>query len=146
MSRLDRKRIRLDWEELEEAFADTSSDHRYYLDRETGAVHFFSAYLDNDAEEEDERALTSENRYVLIPLSLRLVPVSELTEFVRALGPTKDRSVLESYLSSPEAQLRFEEAIAEMPEAKGEWLRFVRERLDARIKSWLDDVGIEPLE
>ena len=72
MSSLEWKRIRVDWEELQEAFEDGASDHRYYLDRETGAVHFFSTYLDNDDEEEDERVITSEERYVLIPPELRL--------------------------------------------------------------------------
>ena len=72
MSALAWKRIRVDWEELEDAFEDGASDHRYYLDRETGAVHFFSSYLDNDEEEENERVITSEQRYVLIPPELRL--------------------------------------------------------------------------
>ncbi len=71
MSALEWKRIRVDWEELEEAFEDGASDHRYYLDRETGAVHFFSSYLHNEEEEEDERVITSEERYVLIPPELR---------------------------------------------------------------------------
>ena len=30
--------IKVDWEELSEAFQDSSQDHRYYLDRETGVV------------------------------------------------------------------------------------------------------------
>ena len=58
MSSLEWKRIRVDWEELLEAFEDGSTDHRYYLDRETGAVHFFSEYLDNEEEEEPPHALT----------------------------------------------------------------------------------------
>ncbi len=36
------KRIRIDWAELEDTFCDGSDEHRYYLDRDTGAVHFFS--------------------------------------------------------------------------------------------------------
>ena len=73
MNQLEPKRIRVDWEELEEAFADG-----YYLDRETGAVHFFSSYLDNEDDEEDERILTADERYVLIPADVRALPNEEL--------------------------------------------------------------------
>ncbi len=101
MSSLEWRRIRVDWQELEEAFEDSASDHRYYLDRETGAVHFFSSYLDNEDEEENERAITSEKRYALIPPELRHIRGSD------------------SALSD--------------------------EHLEARIKSWLSEVAVEPL-
>ncbi|MGH9319134.1 MAG: UPF0158 family protein [Vicinamibacteria bacterium] len=146
MSDRDWRRIRVDWEELEDAFADSSQEHRYYLDRETGAVHFFSSYLDNEDEEEDERGLTAEGRYVLIPHDRRVVSSDDLREFVASLDRGEARKVLESSLEAPESYRRFEEAIAELPAAHGEWRRFVRERMDTRIKSWLSDVAVEPIE
>ena len=146
MSDLEWRRIRVDWEELEDAFADSSADHRYYLDRETGAVHFFSSYLDNADEEQDERAITAEDRYVLIPHARRLVPAHELREFVASLGPRDGRRELESFLQAPEGYRRFEEAVAEDPQALDEWHRFVKERMGPRIKSWLADVAVEPLD
>ncbi len=146
MSDLEWRRIRVDWEELEDAFADSSADHRYYLDRETGAVHFFSSYLDNEDEEEDERAITAEDRYVLIPHARRLVPSHELREFVASLGPQDARRELESSLANPEGYRRFEEVVADNPQAHEEWRRFVKERLGPRIKSWLADVAVEPLD
>ena len=149
MSDLEWRRIRVDWEELEDAFADSSADHRYYLDRETGAVHFFSSYLDNEDEEEDERAITAEDRYVLIPHARRLVPSHQLREFVASLGPRDARREIESSLNglqAPEGYRRFEEVVAENPQALDEWRRFVKERMGLRIKSWLADVAVEPLD
>ncbi len=146
MSDLEWRRIRVDWEELEDAFADSSDDHRYYLDRETGAVHFFSSYLDNEDEEEDERAITAEDRYVLIPHARRLVPAHELREFVASLGPLDAGRELAFSLSNPEGYRRFEEVVAENRKAHDEWRRFVKERLGPRIKSWLADVAVEPLD
>ena len=149
MSDLEWRRIRVDWEELEDAFADSSADHRYYLDRETGAVHFFSSYLDNEDEEEDERAITAEDRYVLIPHARRLVPSHELREFVASFGPRDGRRELESSLNglqAPEGYRRFEEVVAENPQALDEWRRFVKERIGPRIKNWLADVAVEPLD
>ncbi len=152
MSDLERRRIRVDWEELEDAFADSSADHRYYLDRETGAVHFFSSYLDNEDEEDDERAITAEERYVLIPHARRLVPSHELLEFAASLSPRDARREVESFLQglqglqAPEGYRRFEEVVAENPQALYEWRRFVKERMAPRIKSWLADVAVEPLD
>lgn len=146
MSDLERRRIRVDWAELEDAFADGSADHRYYLDRETGAVHFFSSYLDNEDEEEDERAITAEERYVLIPHARRLMPSHEIREFVASLDSEDARREIGSSLQSPEGYHRFEEAIAGNQEAFAEWRRFVKARLGPRIKSWLADVAVEPLD
>ena len=146
MSGLERKRIRIDWEELEEAFTDSSSDHRYYLDRETGSVHFFSAYLDNEDEEEDERAIGNERRYVLIPHDRRLVPAKEVAQFVRSLDSEEERNRLQSLLSSPEAYRRFDELVSESSAVNGLWQRFVSEGLEARIKKWLVDVAVEPID
>jgi hypothetical protein len=146
MTELEWRRIRVDWEELEEAFADSSAEHRYYLDRETGAVHFFSSYLDNEDEEEDERAITAENRYVLIPQAQRLVPFHELREFISTIEREAERRALESTLRAPEGYRRFEDAIAGFPLAESAWRRFFHERLYSRIKNWLTDVSVEPID
>ena len=142
----ERRRIRVDWEELEDAFADSSGDHRYYLDRETGAVHFFSSYLDNEDEEQDERAITAEERYVQIPHARRLLPAHEIREFVASLAAEDTQRELASSLSTPEDYHRFEEALAGNPKAHDEWRRFVKARMGPRIKSWLADVAVEPLD
>ena len=112
MSDLAKRRIRVDWAELEDAFADSSADHRYYLNRETGAVLFFSSYLESEEEEEDERALTGEERYVLIPHARRLLPSHEIREFVASLTPEETRLAVASSLQSTGDYGSFEEAVA----------------------------------
>jgi hypothetical protein len=145
MSPFDRKRIRVDWEELEDAFADASTDHRYYLDRETGAVHFFSSYLDNEEEAEDEQAITSEERYVQIPHAQRVVQLSEILEFVGRIEEDRAQKRLRAILERHGGSRGFEEALEELPAARREWREFTEARRDARIKEWLYEVGIEPL-
>lgn len=146
MSPPDKKRIRVDWEELVDAFGDSSDEHRYYLDRETGAVHFFSSYLDNDDEEEDERAITSEERYVLIPRDRRLVPFSEVVEFVTSIDRDEERRALETSLKSPEGYQRFQQTVEDLPSVSVAWRRFVQARVEQRIQSWLAEVQVEPIE
>jgi hypothetical protein len=146
MSDRETRRIRIDWAELEDAFADSSTDHRYYLDRETGAVHFFSSYLESEDEEEDERAITAEERYVLIPHARRLLPSHEIREFIASLGPEDAKRELASSLKSTGDYRRFEEALAANQRAQDEWRRFVKARLGPRINSWLADVSVEPLD
>jgi hypothetical protein len=146
MSDLSKRRIRIDWAELEDAFADSSAEHRYYLDRDTGAVHFFSSFLESEEEEEEERALTAEERYVLIPHALRLLPSHEIREFVATLGAEETWREIASSLQSSGDYHRFEEAVAANEKAHEEWRRFVKARMGARIKSWLADVAVEPLD
>ena len=145
MSSLEWRRIRVDWEELVEAFEDGSAEHRYYLDRETGAVHFFSEYLDNEEEEEDERAITSEERYVQIPQSQGKVTVDELREFVASLEDGSERRVLTTALRAPGGYQHFRDAIESLPDARKQWKQFSHESLKARIEEWLSEVSVEPL-
>lgn len=140
------KRIRVDWQELEDAFRDDSDEHRYYLDRDTGAVHFFSMYLDNEEEEEDERHITSEARYVLIPHGRRLVPLRQLKDFVSGIDDERDRRLLRAALLTPQARVRFHEMLEQALGLRDDWRRFVRAGLEGRIKDWLAEVGVEPLE
>ncbi len=138
--------IRVDWDELSEAFQDTSQDHRYYLDRETGTVYFFSSYLDNDEDQEDEERISTEARYVSIPLSLRLVPHGDLDDFVRSLGRGKDGRVLGSALGGQDAFRRFSEVLDKMPGTQAKWNRFHQSSIRRRARQWLVEVGVEPLD
>ncbi len=140
------KRIRIDWAELEDTFCDGSDEHRYYLDRDTGAVHFFSAYLDNKEEEEDEHQMTSEERYVLIPHARRVVPMRQIRDFIASLENSDQRRVLQSTIIESEDERRFEDVIDDLPDALHKWKRFHRDHLEERIKNWLTEVGVEPLE
>ena len=138
------KRIRVDWEELEEAFADSASEHRYYFDRETGAVHFFSTYLDNEEEENDERTMTAEERYVLIPRGAALSK-AECAEFAASLRNDGDRRVLLTALDAPQGYERFRETVEHLPAVREAWDAFSHQNLEARIREWLSKVGVEPL-
>jgi len=139
------RRIRVDWDELLDAFEDGCSDHRYYLDRETGAVHFFSAYLDNDDEKEDERILTSEERYVQVPHSGRAVGRDQMTAFVNTLDDGTERRVLSRALRAPGARESFDKAMDVLPSVRTRWRHFSDEATKASIEAWLNDVSVEPL-
>jgi hypothetical protein len=65
---------------------------------------------------------------------------------VSSLGQNESRRKLETSLRAGESYRRFEEAVSENLQALDEWRRFVRERIGPRIKSWLADVAVEPLE
>ena len=139
------KRLKIDWVELEEAFTDWAAEHRYYLDRETGQVHFFSEYLDNDDEREDEERLCAEPRYVPIPLPRRLVPFRELHRFIGSLSDRSARAVLSGSLERRESLVCFTDALDGLPRAQEAWSRFQREHVRGRVAQWLSEVGVQPL-
>ena len=142
--RAEMKQLRVDWSELADAFDDDSRDHRYYLDRDTGEVHFFSTYLENEEEQEDEQRLTAEDRYVVISLSRRLVPVRDIHQFVGTLEG-RDRKLLRSSLGEQEARARFDDTLDDLPETREKWFRFKQQVVERRILEWLGEVGVQPL-
>ena len=145
MSALEWKRIRVDWQELLDAFEDGSAEHRYYLDRETGAVHFFSEYLDNEDEEEDERAITVEERYAQIPQAQPTVPTDELREFIASLHDGSEQRVLTTALRARGGYQHFREAVNALPAVREQWRQFFHASLKERIEQWLSEVSVEPL-
>ena len=138
------KQLRVDWSELADAFDDDSREHRYYLDRDTGEVHFFSTYLENEEEQEDEQRLTAEERYVAIPLSRRLVPFRDIHQFVGTIEG-RDRKLLSSSLEEQEARARFDDTLDHLPETREKWFRFKQQVVERRILEWLGEVGVQPL-
>ena len=138
------KLLRVDWSELTDAFQDDSRDHRYYLDKDTGEVHFFSTYLENEEEQEDEERLTAEERYVTIPLSRRVMPFRDLRRFIRTLAEG-ERNLLSSTLRGQEARVRFNDTLDGMPEAREKWGQFQEQIVERRILEWLGEVGVKPI-
>ena len=118
------KLLRVDWSELADAFQDEARDHRYYLDRDTGEVYFFSTYLENEEEQEDEERITTEERYVTIPLARRVMPVGDLRRFVGTLAKGHERTLLTSTLGGREARVRFNDTLDDLPEAREKWGSF----------------------
>jgi len=139
------KLLRVDWSELADAFQDDSRDHRYYLDRETGEVHFFSTYLENEDEQEDEERITAEERYVTIPLSRRVVSFRDLHRFVGTLDEGRERKLLSSTLQEREARVLFNDTLDHLPEAREKWCRFHEQVVELRIIEWLGEVGVKPI-
>ena len=139
------KLLRVDWSELADAFQDDSRDHRYYLDRDTGEVHFFSTYLENEDEQEDEERITTEERYVTIPLSRRVMPVRDLRQFVGTLAEGRERNLLSLTLREREARVRFNDTLDGLPEARAKWCEFQEQIVERRILEWLGEVGVQPI-
>jgi hypothetical protein len=139
------KQLRVDWSELADAFQDDSRDHRYYLDRETGEVHFFSTYLENEDEQEDEERITTEERYVTIPLSRRVMPFHDLRRFVGSLADGHERKLLSSTLRGREARVLFNDTLSNLPEAREKWCQFQEQIVERRILEWLGEVGVQPI-
>jgi len=138
------KLLRVDWSELADAFEDDSRDHRYYLDTDTGEVHFFSTYLENEEEQEDEERITAEERYVTIPLARRIVTFRDLRRFVGTLEG-HERNLLKSTLRGREARDQFNDTLSNLPEAREKWCQFREQMVERRILEWLGEVGVKPI-
>jgi hypothetical protein len=141
MSDLEWRRIRVDWEELEDAFTDSSADHRYYLDRETGrsTLRPFSTTKTRrkTSAPSPPRPLCSH------PARAPSGSVARASR-VRGILARGTRRELESSLQAPEVTAGSKRPSPKIPRRSTSGARFVKERMGTRIKSWLADVAVQP--
>jgi len=145
---MKRKPIRVNWDELEAAFDNQSSDLVYYLDLVTGHV-----ILDGEGEDpgdEDDPAWTGGEsaddgtRAYVEPLATE-TKVEWIRRYVAESGDLDPgvRERLVEALRSDEPATGIIATFRDDPEAKDHWYRFRDDRLHERIEEWLRDHGVE---
>lgn len=145
-----RKRVPVNWDDLELALTWRSDELEYFLDLRSGeARQYRLSVFANDAEDfdlsEDEADAGLAEGYLL-----RIEPLESsveygwMMEFAASVTNTRPRDRLEVALNGRGAFRRFEDVLAEYPAERGRWFRFRDERVRKAICEWLEDHDIEP--
>jgi len=148
------KPIKVDWDELEDAFNNQNEELVYYLDLITGHV-----VLDGEGEEGD---FDEENGYY-DPQAASTAPEDDDTRaYVAPLDTQHKLEWMDAFLTENEAahadavgKLRVATSaeaptaaisaiLREHDEIRERWYLYRAERLRDRIKSWLDEHGVQP--
>ena len=141
-----RKRVRVDLEELGTALEDSSYEHRYYLDLETGEIPLLSDYMDTDEAQKLEDRLEEEpDRYEAVPKTGSDEAYRDMEEFIGTVEDGHLRQLLEVAIDGRGAFRRFKDVLAGFAEEREEWFHFKEERLMERTREWLEDIGVEPV-
>jgi hypothetical protein len=138
-----RKTLKIDLDELCSAMEDSSYEHEYYLDLETGEILLLSEYVDDEEGEKLRDRIDKEsNRYERIPKAEPHEGYEDMQDFIATVEDEHLAGLLEVAINGRGAFRRFKDVLARYPEERERWFRFKDERMEQRALEWLDDIGI----
>jgi hypothetical protein len=137
------KQLKLDMDELCSAMEDSSYEHDYYLDLDTGEIVFLSEYMDDeDNERLNERIEDEPDRYEKIPKAESHEGYRDMQDFIATIGDEHTAEVLDTAIQGSGAFRRFKDALLRYPEERERWFKFKNERMRERASEWLSDIGV----
>ena len=142
-----KKALKIDLGELCSAMADSSYEHEYYLDLETGEILFISDYMDDeetgklkDQVEEDS------DRYERIPEAESHKGYEDMVEFIATVKDERLVELLEVAINGKGAFRRFKDVLLNYPEERESWFQFKDDRMEEKALEWLDDIDVSLIE
>ena len=139
--------VKIDLDELCSALEDSSYEHHYYLNLETGEIVFISDYMDGE-EIEQLRHKIDENRdyYKPIPRVESYEGYEDMADFIATGGDECLAELLEVAINGKGAFRRFKDALARYPNERERWYRFEDDKMKGRALEWLETIGISLCE
>jgi hypothetical protein len=133
----------IDLQELCAAFEDSSDDHRYYLDLETGGIilDFLEAAEREELDEMVDEA--SKECYRYLPIAESQVGYEDMIEYIETIKGANLKEKLSIAISGSGAFRRFKDVLNSYPKERERWFKFKDEKVMERVNEWLDEEGIE---
>jgi len=143
----DKKLLRIDLDELCSAMEDSSYEHEYYLDLETGEILFLSEYGDDkETEKLRDRVDDKRERYERIPKVESYEGYRDMEDFIATVEDEHLAELLEVAINGKGAFRRFKDVLLRYPEERERWFRFRDERMQEKAMEWLNDISVTPAE
>jgi len=140
---VDRKSLKINLDELCSAMEDSSYEHEYYLDLETGEILFLSEYMDDEETEKLRDRIDEESdRYELIPKAESHEGYEDMEDFIATVKDEHLAELLEVAINGRGAFRRFKDVLLRYPEERERWFQFKDERMQERALEWLHDIGV----
>jgi len=139
----NKKILNIDLDELCSAMEDSSHEHEYYLDLETGEILFTSDYMDNKESDKLRDNIDEEpKRYEQIPKAEPREGYEDMEAFVATVKDEHLAELLEIAIDGKGAFRRFKDVLVRYPEERERWFQFKDDRMCERAREWLDDIGV----
>ncbi len=143
-SRARPRSVPVDLEGVMFAFEDHDAGHDWYLDLETGDAFPVS---DDDEILDDlpggREGLEDERRFVHVEQEEPGRAYRDMEEFAETVGDAALRTRLRDALAGKGAFGRFKRVLGDHPGVRGRWFEFRNARLGARVREWLEVVGVK---
>ena len=139
------KKVRIDLEQLRWAFEQRSGEWDWVLDTETGSV------LPLTEGEElpmpiDDIAGDDTGRFLGIEPEDSWEGYRDMEDFIATVADSRLRELLGVAIAGKGAFRRFKDVLSSAADERERWFRFRDGRLDGRIRAWLAQNDIEPME
>ncbi|MBA7679259.1 hypothetical protein ES703_87546 [subsurface metagenome] len=138
-----KKLLRIDLDELCSAAEDSSYEHEYYLDLETGEILFLSDYMDDEESEKLRDRIDEEpDRYEQIPKAESHEGYEDMQDFIATVEDEHLAELLDVAINGKGAFRRFKDVLLSYPEERERWFKFKDDRVQGRALEWLDDIDV----
>jgi len=138
----ERKLLKVDLDELCSAMEDSSWEHTYYLDLETGEILFVSDMKDEETKKLRDDIDENPDRYESIPKAESSEGYEDMDDFIATVEDEHLAELLKVAIDGKGAFRRFNDVLARHPEEREKWFRFKDERIEQRALEWLADIGV----
>jgi hypothetical protein len=154
---MKRKPIKIDWDELEEAFADPQEETETYLDGVTGRVVLAGEGEEHDLDDarlENPLAVTAPPVHRVDPTRIPIRPpdteqkidwMREFLEVAEDIGP----AVVDEFsvaLDDDDPVPLVTDLLKRHPDVRDAWYLYRSERIQEMIDEWLRENGVEVIE
>ena len=139
------RKVKANLSELMDAFDDCRIGDEFHLDAKTGELLRVSdEFVETDEAERIYERLNSEpERYLSIPPESSREGYRDMVAFTESLEDENLKEKLWIALDGKGAFRRFKDVLSRYPEKREEWFRFRKERLERRVRKWLEENEIE---
>ena len=142
-----KKALKIDLDELCSAMADSSYEHEYYLDLETGEILFISEYTDDEETGKLKSQVEDDSdRYERIPEAESHEGYEDMVEFIATVKDERLVELLEVAINGKGAFRRFKDVLLNYPEERESWFQFKDDRMEEKALEWLDDIDVSLIE
>jgi tetratricopeptide (TPR) repeat protein len=135
--------VEVDLQELMFALEDRSPGNVWYIDRKTGDLHCASEDLPDEELPVPREELEDDTRFVPVESEETGRAFRDMEEFTETVRQPALRQRLRDALAGKGAFGRFKRVLADHPAERERWFRVRDERLEARAREWLDDIGMK---
>lgn len=139
------RKIKANLSELIDAFDDCCIGDEFYLDVKSGELLRVSdEFMETEETEEIYERLDDEpERYLSIPTESSREGYQDMVAFAESLEDKNLKEKLWIALDGRGAFRRFKDVLLGYPEKREEWFEFQDERLERRVREWLEENEIE---
>ncbi len=135
--------MKIDWEQLKDAFCFSTEGSEWYLDLETGGTIFIGE-LDPDAGDVTPDDIEDEpDRYLLIEPPSSRGAYEWMVEFTEGVEDENFAEKLRIALDGKGAFRRFKDVLMGYPEQREAWFKFEDSKINEAIEEWMKSSGIE---